>query len=61
MGQQRVSNIALIKIERAYANSVVNNDMIWIVSLISSAVKTAKRAISFNVTCFMSLPYDIYM
>ncbi|CAH3126528.1 unnamed protein product, partial [Porites lobata] len=25
MGQQRVSNIALIKIERAYANSVVNN------------------------------------
>ena len=27
MGQQRVSNIALINIERAYANSVVNNDM----------------------------------
>ena len=27
MGQQRVSNIALINIERAHANSVVNNDM----------------------------------
>ena len=27
MGQQRVTNIALINIERAYANSVVNNDM----------------------------------
>ena len=27
MGQQRVSNIALINIERAYVNSVVNNDM----------------------------------
>ena len=27
MGQQRVSNIALINIEKAYANSVVNNDM----------------------------------
>ena len=25
MGQQRVSNIALTNIERAYANSVVNN------------------------------------
>jgi len=27
MGQQRVSNIALINIERKYANSVPNNDM----------------------------------
>ena len=27
MGQQRVSNIALINIERAHANAVVNNDM----------------------------------
>ena len=27
MGQHRVGNIALINIERAYANSVVNNDM----------------------------------
>ena len=27
MGQQRVSNIALVNFERAYANSVVSNDM----------------------------------
>ena len=27
MGQQRVSNIALINIEREYANSVVDNDI----------------------------------
>ena len=27
MGQQRVTSIALINIERAYTNSVVNNDM----------------------------------
>ena len=27
MGQPRVSNIALINNERAYANYVVNNDM----------------------------------
>ena len=27
MGQQRVSNIALVNIEREYANSVVNNDI----------------------------------
>ena len=27
MGQKRVSNIALINIERAYANSVFNNDV----------------------------------
>ena len=27
MGQQRVINIALINIEREYANSVVNNDV----------------------------------
>ena len=27
MGQQRVSNIALINAEREYANSVVNNDI----------------------------------
>ena len=27
MGQQRVSNIALINIEKPFANSVVNNDM----------------------------------
>ena len=33
MGQQRVSNIALINIERAYANSVVNNDMDRIIDI----------------------------
>ena len=27
MGQQRVSNIALVNIEMEYANSVVNNDI----------------------------------
>ena len=27
MGQQRVNNIALVNIERAYTNSVVNNNM----------------------------------
>ena len=27
MGQQHVSNIALINIEREYANSVLNNDI----------------------------------
>jgi len=33
MGQKRVSNIALINIERAYANSVVNNDMDRIIDI----------------------------
>ena len=33
MGQQRVSNIALINIERAYANSVVSNDMDHIIGI----------------------------
>ena len=47
-GQQRVSNIALINIESTYANSVVNNDMTWIVSLISSAVEMEETAISFK-------------
>ena len=31
--QQSVSNIALINIERAYANSVVNNDMDRIIAI----------------------------
>ena len=36
--------------KRAYANSLVNNDTnVWILSLISSAIKMAKTAISFNV------------
>ena len=33
MGQQRVSNITLINIERAYANSVVSNDMDGIIDI----------------------------
>ena len=33
MGQQRVSNIALINIERVYANSVVDNDMDRIIDI----------------------------
>ena len=33
MGQQRVSNIALINIQRAYANSVVNNDIDRIIDI----------------------------
>ena len=33
MGQQRVSNITLINIERAYANSVVSNDMDRIIDI----------------------------
>ena len=35
MGQQRASNIALINIERPYANSVVNNDMNHIIDIFS--------------------------
>ena len=35
-GQQCVSNIALIKIKRAYANSVVNNDMDRIIAIFDS-------------------------
>ena len=35
MGQKRVSNIALINIERAYANSVVDNDMDHIIDIFS--------------------------
>ena len=46
MGQQRVSNIALISIERAYANSV--GSMTWTASLISSAVEVEETAISFK-------------
>ena len=40
--------IVLINIERAYANSVVNNDMDRIIDR-SLAVEMAETAISFNV------------
>jgi len=33
MREKRVSNIVLINIERAYANSVVNNDMDRIIDI----------------------------
>ena len=33
MGQQPVSNIALINIDRAYTNSVVSNDMDRVVDI----------------------------
>lgn len=33
MGNQRVTTIALIKIARAYADSVVNNDMVCIIDI----------------------------
>ena len=36
-GQQRVNNITLINIERAYANSVVNNDMDRIIDIFGLA------------------------
>jgi len=39
MRQQRVSNIALIKIERAYVNSVVNNDMDCIFDIFGHRMK----------------------
>ena len=47
MGQQRVSNIALINTEREYANSVVNKDMDRIIDIFG--VEMAETAISFNV------------
>ena len=36
MGQHRASTFALINIETAYANSVVNNDMDRIIGILSS-------------------------
>ena len=47
MGQQRTSNIALINIERACANSSLQSTIKWTVSLISSAVEMEETAISF--------------
>ncbi|KAL9952197.1 hypothetical protein ACROYT_G039412 [Oculina patagonica] len=47
MGQQRVRNIALINIERAYAKSVVNHEKI--VSLKSSAIEMADNYSVFKV------------
>ena len=47
MGQQRVSNIALINMEREYANSVVNSDIDHTIDIFGC--RNAETAISFNV------------
>ena len=47
MGQQRVSNIALINIERAYANSVLNNDMDSIIDIFGR--RNGRDSYFFNV------------
>ena len=47
MGQQRVSNIALINIETAYANSVVNNNVIRIFEIFG------RRLFKFRFCRFM--------
>ena len=48
MEQQRVSNIAVIDIERAYANSVVNNAIDRIIDTFDRR-NGSRTAISFNV------------
>ena len=45
LGQQHVSNIALINTERAYASSAVNNDVDCIIDIF----ERSETAISFNV------------
>ena len=45
LGQQHVSNIALINTERAYASYAVNNDVDCIIDIF----ERAETAISFNV------------
>ena len=45
LGQQHVSNIALINTERVYASSAVNNDVDCIIDIF----ERAETAISFNV------------
>ena len=54
MGQQRVSNITFLNIERAYANSVVNNNVDRIIDIFGSR---NGRDNYFVLTCFMS-SYD---
>ena len=49
MGQQRVSNIALIHIERAYANFVLENDIERITVLIFSVVALAETVVSSSL------------
>ena len=47
MGQQRVSNIALIHIERAYANFVLENDIEHIIDIFGS--RTGRDSYFFPV------------
>ena len=56
MGQQRVINIALINIERVYANSVVNNDIDHITDIFG---RQNGREL-FLLICFMS-SYDRFI
>ena len=56
MGQQRVSNIALINIEREYANSVVKKDMDRIIDIIGR--RNGRQL--FLLTCFMFTPMLVY-
>ena len=53
MGQQRVSNIALINIETAYANSVVNNNVIRIFDIFG------RRLFKFRFCRFMIIHHKI--
>ena len=52
--QQRVSNIALIHIERAYANFVLENDIERIIDIFRSVVALAETVISSSL---IELPY----
>ena len=53
MGQQRVSNIALINSEREYANSVVNNNLDSIIDIFGR--RNGRQL--FLLTCF-TVSYD---
>ena len=49
MGQQRVSNIALIHIERAYANFVLENDIERIIDISVVALAETVTGISSSL------------
>ena len=52
MGQQRVSDIAFSNIKRAYASSVVNNNMDRIIDVFGR--QEGKDSYFCHLTCFMS-------
>ena len=59
MGQQRVSNIALINIEKPYANSVVNNDMGRVIDIFGR--RNGRESYFFYVLkCFLG-SYDRFI